>query len=62
MCVYLGAHKTNWQKNIVHQLWCTDGIFTTGKVLKTFGAQLAPNLVHLSHFPAGVGIVGVEGV
>ena len=26
-------------------------IFTTGKVLKTFGAQLAPNLVHLSHFP-----------
>ena len=49
--MYLGAHKTNWQKNIVHQLWCTDGIFTTGKVLKTFGAQLAPNLVHLSHFP-----------
>ena len=26
-------------------------MFTTGKVLKTFGAQLAPNLVHLSHFP-----------
>ena len=51
MCVYLGAHKTNWQKTIVHHVWCADGMFTTGKVLKTFGAQLAPNLVHLNHFP-----------
>ena len=49
--MYLGAHKTNWQNNIVHHLWCADGMFTTGKVLKTFGAQLAPNLVHLNHFP-----------
>ena len=49
--MYLGAHKTNWQKTIVHHVWCADGMFTTGKVLKTFGAQLAPNLVHLRNFP-----------